>query len=953
MKEINQIKSPAETAPTYKNSENECFGLWDDWDESPRIDMQRGHHVLRENESNVLVDFVSRKTEGALLLSGRRGTGKTSAVLTALRIASNKKRQDGRKILPVLINAPSMEISNRTDAKNQTLQEKVIDDAALLEMKKQIFQNLIRRLFKKIDNEKVDNEKVIDTYGISELYKKSSSNEVKQEIKDEQLHKKSITSEKEIVLNLSSTKKLIGIIVSLISAYIIYLNKIPGLGDAGNAVLSILTAIVPSVILTVSWGLKKTEVQNTEQAESASNYYAKDNSVSNLEADLEDVLEKLSINYKIIFVIDELDKLETDVARSVISTLKTLFNQSSALFIIITHDVFYRDIIYNNEVMVKEEDKRSKEYTLFAQKYFLTRPSFFDMEAFIDDIISESNKEQLIQNPKYKAFRNYLCYLAKTDFYDLYSVIRSYGTYHDGKPTLCIQLTKDKQITQSNLQKAMGQIYNLKFHESAANWYKNELLLARLYEILAKFEKYDYPHRFTMIRNPLQITFSDVTEDRDSIKIYDKVEAGAVMDFLNYLEKLKFLRVVSELGLVKTYEISGLLPKVEKKPHLLTEEQIEFRKEFRKTFQILLTYINIYNSYVSRFFNKYNLNDIKPNSARIDNFFQELDQIQIGIGNANDLREIIELSHIIEEPENIPEIDQRTRRENVQEKTTELRNMQERSLNHFYQVLIRLLSVFPDEMEVRMMSLDLLIVELKAESVSAGWQSELNIVMVNGKEGQISDGALLFVQDPAPDLKRALQRIGDEFQNLFLFIVYVNRFETEDFMDKFEKATSQEERDRLDKLLRYLSTQKESDLTSRVFELEIPKDGDLLVRLIRGLDRVIRDEKNTTSVSPHATPAHVTAPYNRNISKHYNEIISQLSPEPNEVNFKNFITGLTQWYTSEQAWKYMTPETNEVYERLHARIIETAGEINTPSFGLRYADLFRLASQLRDYLQRK
>ena len=90
-----------------------------------------------------------------------------------------------------------------------------------------------------------------------------------------------------------------------------------------------------------------------------------DYDVSTLQSELEQTLNKLSKNllnykfekFKVIFVIDELDKLETDLVIDVIKSLKMLFNQTSALFVLITGQEMYDRIL-------NESKSRGKEYTL-------------------------------------------------------------------------------------------------------------------------------------------------------------------------------------------------------------------------------------------------------------------------------------------------------------------------------------------------------------------------------------------------------------------------------------------------------------------------------------------------------------------------------------------------------------------------------------------------------------
>lgn len=80
-------------------------------------------------------------------------------------------------------------------------------------------------------------------------------------------------------------------------------------------------------------------------------------------------------------MIDELDKIEESDVIEVIKSLKSLFNQGSALFVLISGQEFFDEIHQRDKV-------RGKEYTLFSQRIFLQRPRFHEMKKFMDEIVS-------------------------------------------------------------------------------------------------------------------------------------------------------------------------------------------------------------------------------------------------------------------------------------------------------------------------------------------------------------------------------------------------------------------------------------------------------------------------------------------------------------------------------------------------------------------------------------
>jgi len=145
---------------------------------------QGGHHVTRVRENFLLVDFLSRRTEGALLLSGKRGVGKTSAIFAAINNSMQKLDPKSReteidrriRLIPVVVNAPSFDIrgarltesdvenspSNNEklpQPSNQSSQETVPYNLDLLDFKRVVLQNIVRRLYKVVDEMK-DNKEI-------------------------------------------------------------------------------------------------------------------------------------------------------------------------------------------------------------------------------------------------------------------------------------------------------------------------------------------------------------------------------------------------------------------------------------------------------------------------------------------------------------------------------------------------------------------------------------------------------------------------------------------------------------------------------------------------------------------------------------------------------------------------------------------------------------------------
>lgn len=160
------------------------------------------------------------------------------------------------------------------------VKESTAEQIDLLEFKRVVLQNLVRRLYKlaeeKNKEEDKDGIKQLDDKifeKISDLFKRAVAKEVKEEIKNDLIERNKVHIEKEKAINFATSPKLLGIAISFLAAAIMTVNPIPNFG-VGNQILPILTGIVPSVSITLTWAFKKTHTQETQDDHSASYFYS-------------------------------------------------------------------------------------------------------------------------------------------------------------------------------------------------------------------------------------------------------------------------------------------------------------------------------------------------------------------------------------------------------------------------------------------------------------------------------------------------------------------------------------------------------------------------------------------------------------------------------------------------------------------------------------------------------
>lgn len=774
-----------------------------EWDYSRHFDDDKDNshcHVIRKKEQEMLVDFLQRKNEGALLLSGKRGVGKTSAIFSAIQEAKRLlKKNDG--ILNILVNAPNFEI-------NKSYHEKT-DQIDLLEFKRLVLQTLVRRLYQAavkrgiiniVDDELVARQQQINrnifshllvrikskirrnqNYDklleekqnidikkrIHSLYRRAVAKEVRQVTNLKQLEQEKYRLERE--KNFQVKLELVGTtIVSFLLAILTAFYPLTQI-EVFNRILSVLVGTIPPAA-AISWQVRKTLTNERDIEKEASIYYLHDYDISTLQSELEETLHKLlENNYKVIFIIDELDKIEEKYVIEVIKSLKVLFNQGSSLFILVTGEEFFSYVI-------KHSEDRSTEYTLFPQKIFLTRPQMEEVQVFMTNIVGTEYKPP----DEYRTFINYACYVSKSDFFDLYGVLRDHIIdYDSNRPIIDIGLNR-VQILQANFQKAMAQVYSLKQYHQPSDWNKNDLLLDKMYELLDRLTRYRTGYDFIVdTKVPFNIIFKKESSDElDVLYVPDIIEAGALTDLIVYLTWLNALRQTTE----NHYQITGNIDKVPDKPTIYTREEIDFLAEFKKFQYILVSYVNLFKIYSEG--DRFAIYDIETfNQHR--NKILEIFKGKIGISLDQPSFNLDQLFSIYEDLSPIPS--RHYEREVLHDPIKEINAAIDYVSQQFISVIKAILKKF--KVKVRSLSIQELNSELDlrmpTEKMSSMQINNLLLERQHSLEQKYPEHItrLIIIQNPPIEIAKAIENIDPERKrNYYQVILTTNTSVANDFL---------------------------------------------------------------------------------------------------------------------------------------------------------------------------
>ena len=513
-----------------------------DWDSQPKLGDRRGHHVTREGEHAALVDFLSRRDEGSMFVCGSRGVGKTSSVIAAVNEASGKQG-DGRPVIPVLINATAVDF--RAPSVEYAMGE---------EEKRPLLRSLIHFLDREVQGSR----------NLSGDLKKMS----------ERLRKESLATEArdESVSERTRTRRT-GLDARIPLAF---LAALAATGLLTLATDMLADQVAAAVILCVSLvGIATVWFElRSARTESSLEYMAHLHDFTDLQTGFEDLLRECRDACKIVFILDEFDKISLGFDQTIIH-MKMMFNQGDALFVFITSTEDYGRI----------RDRGTKEYTLFSQSLFLKRPLFAEMRSFINAIVDLKSTEA--DNLDYMRFRNYLCYESRCDFFALYNVIRDHTGKNSSDENLVINFSfNDTSLRKSVMQEVIEHVYGNSKHDKLSMQRDNDEMLERLYDAAGILESYPRPEEIAADDGKIKFAINGST--------YETVDKRPILaDLFIALEKNGYLKEASK----GHYKVIGTLTKFDPSGIFGTEQR-RFHTEISELTAMLVTSANIKSRWV-------------------------------------------------------------------------------------------------------------------------------------------------------------------------------------------------------------------------------------------------------------------------------------------------------------------------------------------------------------------
>ncbi|HYW72118.1 MAG TPA: P-loop NTPase fold protein [Pyrinomonadaceae bacterium] len=340
----------------------------DDWDAALTYDSlndvdqtKRPVFVGRDAIIEPLVaEILEPNKRGTYLISGYRGTGKTTLLIEALIRSQKELRRKNYKLFPLVLNVSEIAASLGTVSADSPHDLKIDPRRLLIAL----LRTIGHRLTKLPDLADVT-QKAHEAYEKATAAKYSQTSAQATEIINSRSREFATALE---IKNLLNT-------VAVVAAGSAVVMELLALGQpkwVHAAALALGTVAVISI--TVSYR-RASSMKSTTTGQTS---IEKDNSLQQLETDLKDLLVLLTDRgLRTVVIMEELDKIDDEKGKqlaAVIRYFKNLFTQAPALFFFVT-DKSYFDTIASAIKRARRKRSYAVEHTFFTHRVFVGRPT--------------------------------------------------------------------------------------------------------------------------------------------------------------------------------------------------------------------------------------------------------------------------------------------------------------------------------------------------------------------------------------------------------------------------------------------------------------------------------------------------------------------------------------------------------------------------------------------------
>ncbi|HEX6044494.1 MAG TPA: P-loop NTPase fold protein [Pyrinomonadaceae bacterium] len=358
-----------------------------DWDTALTYDSlheepeNRPVFVGRENVIAPLVaEIIEPNKRGTYLISGYRGTGKTSLIIEALSRAKTQLAAKKFRLFPVVLNVSEVSASLGQVSSDAPIQLDIDPRRLLIALIRQIREGM-----KRLPDMDEPLKQLAEAVNYAHEKATASKFALSQASGQETTNTRS--SEWALAIDDTNVLKTLAVVTGA-AAVAFEAAALTGMSWLHTAALGL--AGIFTITLTAS--IKRSREKKSTNSRQMSFEY--DNSLQQLETDLKDILASLKQNkLRTVVVMEELDKIDDPKGQqlaAVIRYFKNLFTQAPALFFFVT-DKSYFDIISSAIKRARRSRSYAVEHTFFTHRIFVGRPTTDESLEFIEAIAEESN----------------------------------------------------------------------------------------------------------------------------------------------------------------------------------------------------------------------------------------------------------------------------------------------------------------------------------------------------------------------------------------------------------------------------------------------------------------------------------------------------------------------------------------------------------------------------------
>ncbi|MBJ8006729.1 P-loop NTPase fold protein [Bacillus cereus] len=362
-------------------------------------------HCLIANgmkDLNSLKNEVLSSLNTCYLVSGYRGSGKSSFINRLEKLV----REQNNRVIFINVNFVSGEEKKNVLRKLiRALTNKFFKEVGYVPENETIYKSLLTRVVSKLRKKKYNED-----YLFLEILNKRTFEDV--------TYSRAVELSKEKKWSLTGNFAILFVSLMLVVLYVInrqfpFFDAIKTIVNSvvDNNLWRVVTPFITFGLTFVAWrGLERNRINRNERALELSSKTLYDDEIA--EFRLKEAIDRLTNNgeffkytdsYKLVFVIDELDKIEDpETLKRILGQLKSLMLEGNATFIIITGQKLY----YTYELEQMMEDPLLS--SIFSRNIHVALPSVNDFKEYFTKISAHSAVLEKFNEKNDKSLEEYI-----------------------------------------------------------------------------------------------------------------------------------------------------------------------------------------------------------------------------------------------------------------------------------------------------------------------------------------------------------------------------------------------------------------------------------------------------------------------------------------------------------------------------------------------------------------